>query len=255
MTARTARTTAQAPANPIQLPNHEIVSRSEWLLARKRFLDDEKQLTRLRDELSEKRRALPWVKVETPYVFEGPKGKQPLSSLFAGRNQLVVYHFMFAPEWEAGCKHCSFWADNFNGVVPHLNQRDITFAAISRAPLAKLEAFKKRLGWTFEWFSSGDNGFNHDYAVSFSPDELAKGDALYNYGAMAPPQSDMPGISVFTKGVAGYADDDVFHTYSSFGRGIEVVNSAYQWIDLTPKGRDEGQRPMAWVKLRDQYER
>src|SRR5512134_2259720 len=167
------------------MTNHNIVSAGEWLARRKQLLEDEKQFTRLREQLNERRRALPWVKVEKSYIFDGPKGQETLSDLFDGRSQLVVYHFMFAPEWEVGCKSCSFWADNFNGITAHLRQRDVAFAAISRAPLAKLQAFARRLGWTFKWVSSNGTDFNYDLEVSFQPDALARGDATYNFARLS----------------------------------------------------------------------
>lgn len=228
-------------------------SRSEWLAARKSLLVKEKALTRMHDELSAERRALPWLRVTEPYVFDGPNGQETLAQLFAGRSQLVVYHFMFAPEWESGCKSCSFWADSFNGVVEHLAQRDVSFVAISRAALPKLQAFQQRMGWCFKWLSSQGNSFNFDFHVSFGADQLARGEAVYNYGSLTQPGTDMPGISVFAKDAGG----DVFHTYGTYGRGIEVINAAYQLLDLVPKGRDEDglPMPMSWVRLRDQYGR
>jgi len=234
---------------------HEIVSRNEWIEARKGLLAQEKEFTRLRDELSERRRQLPWVRVDERYVFEGPNGKETLGDLFEGRSQLVVYHFMFAPDWEEGCKSCSFWADNFNGIVPHLNHRDVSFAAISRAPVAKLSAFEKRLGWSFKWVSSGATTFNQNYAVSFSNDQVASGQFNYNYNADHHAYgAEMPGISVFFKD----ADGTIFHTYSTYSRGIDIVNTAYHYLDLVPKGRDEKEpapMSMSWVRLRDRYDR
>jgi predicted dithiol-disulfide oxidoreductase (DUF899 family) len=233
------------------MTEHEIVPREQWVTARRRLLAKEKEFLRLRDQLSSERRALPWERVDRNYVFQGPKGDETLAELFAGRNQLIVYHFMFAPEWEAGCKSCSFWADNFNGVVAHLNQRDVSLVAISRAPLAKLQAFATRLGWTFKWVSSGSNDFNYDLQVSFKPDQVAKGGATYNYAPYHGTMTDLPGFSVFLKDEAG----SLFHTYSAYARGVEPVNAAYQLLDLVPKGRDEANLPhsMSWVKLHDQY--
>jgi predicted dithiol-disulfide oxidoreductase (DUF899 family) len=235
------------------MEQHEVVSRQEWLEARKRLLAKEKDFTRLRDELSRERRALPWVRVEKEYVFDGPSGRETLSELFAGRSQLVVYHFMFAPEWETGCKSCSFWADNFERIIVHLNARDVSLVAVSRAPVEKLTAFARRLGWTFTWVSSGGNDFNHDYRVSFRPDELASGEVLYNYGKMQTSMTDLPGISVFLKNARG----EVFHTYSCYARGLDMMNAAYHYLDLVPRGRDEDglPHPMAWVRLRDEYGR
>ena len=196
---------------------HPVVSREEWLAARTKLLAKEKEFTHLRDELSRQRRALPWERVDKRYVFEGPKGKETLADLFEGRSQLVVYHFMFAPEWNEGCPHCSFWADNFNGIGVHLNHRDVTFVAISRAPLDKLEAFKKRMGWRFKWLSSGKTDFNYDYGVSFTPEQLRKGSALYNYSKAGTSEDmqDREGISVFYKDGEG----TLFHTYSAYARG------------------------------------
>ncbi len=233
------------------MDNHRVVSREQWIAARKELLIKEKQFTRQRDELSQARRDLPWVRVDKDYVFEGAAGKETLAQLFAGRSQLVVYHFMFAPDWEVGCKSCSFWADNFNGITTHLAQRDVTLVAISRAPLAKLREFARRLGWTFKWVSSSGNDFNFDYGVSFRPDQLAKGEVTYNYEPRKTSTSDLPGISVFYKDKSGA----IFHTYSCYARGLDMMNVAYHYLDLMPKGRDEAGLPhaMAWVRLRDEY--
>ena len=229
--------------------NHPVVSQDEWIAARKRLLFKEKEFTRLRDELSRERRELPWERVDKPYVFETQNGRQTLADLFDGCHQLVVYHFMFAPDWENGCKSCSFWADNFNGIVAHLRQRDVSFVAVSRAPWQKLHAFAQRLGWSFKWVSSGGNDFNFDYQVSFTEQQM-QGEVDYNYGKRRFPATDAPGVSVFLR-----EGDSVFHTYSSFGRGIDMLNTAYHYLDLVPKGRDEEglPSPMAWVKLHDQY--
>ncbi len=233
------------------MENHKVVSREEWLEARKQFLAEEKEFTRFRDRLSQRRRDLPWVRVEKQYVFDGPKGKETLAELFAGRRQLIVYHFMFDPSWATGCKHCSFWADNFNGIVVHLNQRDVTLVAVSHAPLAKLEAFKKRMGWSFKWLSSFGSDFNRDYHVSFSPEEVEKGEAYYNYTLGKPPSSEGPGISAFYR----TADGNVFHTYSCYARGLDMVNCAYHFLDLAPMGRAEDDLPFAqsWVRYHDEY--
>ncbi len=229
---------------------HPIVSHDEWMKARIDLLAKEKEFTRQRDELSRERRALPWEKVEKHYVFDGPDGEKTLVDLFAGRSQLIVYHFMFAPEWDEPCESCSFWADSFNGIPLHLNQRDITFTAISRAALDKLEAFKGRMGWSFPWVSSGRTDFNLDYQASFTPAEVEAKSAFFNYRQTDPFVSDREGISVFTKDKRG----EVFHTYSCYGRGIDLMNSAYNYIDLTPKGRHEdGANPQAWVNFRDRY--
>jgi len=235
------------------MEKHKVVAKDEWIAARKQLLAKEKEFTRLRDQLSEQRRALPWERVEKDYVFEGPKGKETLAQVFDGRSQLVVYHFMFAPEAEIPCKSCSFWADNFNGITAHLNQRDVTFVAISRAPLPKLQAFAKRLGWSFKWLSSAGTDFNYDYNVSFRPDDVGKGAASYNYRPTETTMADLPGISVFSKDAEG----QVFHTYSCYARGVDMLNNAYHYLDLVPKGRDEAGMPhsMAWVKFRDLYGR
>jgi predicted dithiol-disulfide oxidoreductase (DUF899 family) len=234
------------------IEGHKIVSRDEWLDARKKLLVREKEFTRARDELSRARRELPWERVEKQYEFEGPKGRESLSDLFAGKSQLIVYHFMFAPDWEMGCKSCSYWADNFNGASAHLSQRDTSFVVVSRAPLAKLEAFKKRLGWSFKWVSSGDSDFNYDYGVSFRPKAPAKVKSVYNYAPVETAMTDLPGFSVFAKD----RDGTIFHSYSCYARGLDLMNSAYNLLDLTPKGRDEEGLPhkMSWVKLHDQYE-
>jgi len=234
------------------MENHKAVSRNQWIEARTALLAKEKEFTRLRDDLSQARRDLPWVRVDKPYVFDGPNGKETLSDLFAGSSQLIVYHFMFGPDWEAGCPSCSFWADNFERIVVHLKQRDVTMLAVSRAPLSKLEAFKKRLGWTFKWVSSGDNDFNYDYHVSFTPEELASGQRYYNYARAKSSLAELPGISVFYKDASGA----IFHTYSCYARGLDMMNAAYHYLDLAPKGRDEsGAHKMAWVRYRDSYGR
>jgi predicted dithiol-disulfide oxidoreductase (DUF899 family) len=234
------------------LKKHTLVSREEWLAARTALLAKEKEFTRLRDELSRQRRALPWVRVEKPYVFDTPRGTRTLADLFEGRSQLVVYHFMFSPESEEGCKHCSFWADNFNPNVVHLNHRDVSFVAISRAPLAKIDAFKKRMGWSFTWVSSGEGAFNYDYHASFTPEQIKSGRVFYNYETTNMGMADREGVSVF------YKDEDgaIFHTYSCYARGIDMMNAAYQFLDLVPKGRDEQhlKASQAWVRYHDKYE-
>jgi len=231
---------------------HKIVSREEWIEARKSHMDHEKDLTRLREELSQERRNLPWVKVEKNYVFDEPNGKASLADLFKGRPQLVVQHVMFAPEWDAACKSCSFWVDGFERMVPHLAARDTTTVAISRAPIAKLETFKKRMGWTFDWVSSGGNDFNYDYGVSFTREQMDAGQARYNYGTTPLYGDELPGISTFFRDETG----NIFHTYSTYARGLDMMNAAYQYLDLTPLGRhEEGlPYPMDWVRLRDQYQ-
>ncbi|KIU50346.1 MULTISPECIES: thioredoxin family protein [Bradyrhizobium] len=234
------------------MQQHKIVSRDEWIAARKALMASEKELTQAREAVSRQRRELPWVKVDKDYVFDGPEGKVTLGDLFRGRPQLVVQHVMFAPEWDAACKSCSFWVDGFERMVPHLAARDTTMVAISRAPLAKLEAFKQRMGWTFDWVSSGANDFNYDYAVTFSPEQLKSGATLYNYGTTPFGSEEAPGVSVF------YRDQDgaIFHTYSTYSRGLDMMNAAYHYLDLTPLGRhEEGlPYPMDWVRLRDQYQ-
>jgi predicted dithiol-disulfide oxidoreductase (DUF899 family) len=231
---------------------HQIVSRQEWIAARKTLLGQEKEFTRARDRLNEARRALPWVKVDKAYVFDGPRGNAALADLFAGRRQLIVQHFMFAPDWNEGCKSCSFWADGFERMIPHLAARDTTLVAVSRAALPKLEAFKARMGWTFDWFSSAANDFNFDYAVSFTPEQITSGAKVYNFGTSGFGVEEAPGISVFYRDEAG----KVFHTYSCFARGLDMMNAAYHYLDLTPLGRhEEGlPYPMDWLRLRDRYE-
>jgi predicted dithiol-disulfide oxidoreductase (DUF899 family) len=234
------------------IQNHRVVSREEWLAARTAFLAREKEFTRLRDEVNRGRRELPWVKVDKQYVFDAPGGSVTLAELFGKRSQLIVYHFMFSPEWDEGCKHCSFWADHFDGMGVHLNHRDTTFVAISRAPLAKIEAFKKRMGWGFKWVSSFHNDFNYDYHVSFTEEESRAGTAFYNYKkADLGGDMDREGVSVFYRDAHGA----LFHTYSSFARGIDLLNGAYNFLDLTPKGRDEDvpEGPQAWVEYHDNY--
>ena len=228
---------------------HAIVSQDEWLAARKALLAKEKEFSKARDQLSAARRALPWVKVEKNYVFDGPAGKETLADLFDGRSQLIVYHFMFGPDWNAGCPHCSHWADNFNAIIVHLNQRDVTMVAVSRAPLAKLAAYKKRMGWTFKWLSSQETDFNFDFNVSFTPEEVAAKDALYNFVRQNPDVSEREGVSVFFKDERG----DIFRTYSTYARGIDMLSVDYNYLDLVPKGRDEGDRGPFWVRRHDEY--
>lgn len=234
------------------MQQHRIVSREEWIAARKALMIGEKELTQAREALSRQRRELPWVKVDKDYVFEGPSDKVSLGDLFKGRPQLVVQHIMFAPEWDAACKSCSFWADGFERMVPHLAARDTTMAAVSRAPVTKLDAFRQRMGWTFDWVSSGANDFNYDYGVTFTREQMDRGEAQYNFGTTPPYGDELPGISVFFRDDAG----SVFHTYSTFARGLDMMNAAYHYLDLTPLGRhEEGlPYPMDWVRLRDQYQ-
>jgi predicted dithiol-disulfide oxidoreductase (DUF899 family) len=233
------------------MSDHQIVSHEEWIAARRRFLEKEKDFTRLRDQLSRERRELPWERVEKEYVFEGEKGPETLADLFDGRAQLMVYHFMYDPSWDIGCKSCSFWADNFNGIIPHLNQRDLSMVAISRAPLPQLQAQARSLGWTFKWVSSAATDFNYDYNVSFAPADFARGQVYYNYAAQKPTRTELPGVSAFLR-----KEGQIFHTYSAFSRGIDMLNTAYHYLDLAPRGRDEEALPypMAWVKHRFAYE-
>lgn len=228
---------------------HQVVAREQWLTARRALLAKEKEFTRLRDALSQQRRDLPWVKVEKPYAFDGPNGRETLPQLFGPRHQLIVYHFMFNPADDQGCKHCSFWADHYDGMGVHLNHRDVTFVAVSRAPLAKLQAFQQRMGWRFRWVSSAPSDFNYDYHVSFTPEALEREAAVYNYSSDGPGMPDREGASVFYKDPQG----TVFHTYSTYARGIDMLNGTYNFLDLTPKGRDEGDSPQSWVRYHDRY--
>jgi predicted dithiol-disulfide oxidoreductase (DUF899 family) len=231
--------------------DHPVVSREEWIEARKRFLAKEKEFTWLRDQLSAERHALPWVRVEKEYRFEGPNGTETLRDLFGPASQLVIYHFMLGPDWQEGCKSCSFWADNFNGIGVHLAARDVSLLAVSSAPLPRINAFKSRMGWTFKWVSSFGSDFNHDYHVTFSPEELERGEAYYNYRRTGSVRNEMPGISVFYRD----ADGNVFHCYSCYARGLDMMNGAYHYLDLVPKGRDEAgfKHKMQWVRLHDSY--
>ena len=231
---------------------HRVVTREEWLRARKEHLAKEKEFTRLRDELSRERRDLPWLRVEKNYVFEGPKGKVSLAELFDGRSQLFLYHFMFGPDWKEGCPSCSFLSDHIDAAWPHLIHHDVMVAAVSRAPLPKIEAFKKRMGWRFNWVSSHGNDFNRDYHVSFTKDEIAKGAMEYNYQIQRFPSEEAHGASVFVKDSSG----EVFHTYSAYARGIDLLNTAYNFLDLVPKGRDEEELEFtqAWVRHHDRYQ-
>ena len=231
------------------MTQHRIVSSDEWLAARRALLDKEKAFTRARDALSAERRALPWKRVETDYVFEGARGSVSLADLFAGRGQLIVYHFMFGPDWEAGCKSCSFWADNYDGAVAHLNARDTNLVAVSRAPYPRLAAYRQRMGWHFEWVSSLGNTFNRDFAVSFPEDGGPEGNN-YNFGTIRFDGEEAPGISVFAR-----EGDAICHTYSCYARGLDMLNGAYHLLDLVPKGRDEdGLRfTMEWVRRHDEY--
>ena len=230
---------------------NRIVSHNDWVEARKAFLTREKEFTRLRDEISKERQSLPWEKVDKNYVFQSPKGDIALGDLFDGRSQLIVYHFMYGPDWEAGCKSCSFLADHFNPAIVHLNQRDVSMIAVSKAPLNILDDYKKRMGWDFVWVSSFHNDFNRDYNVSFTEEELARDDVYYNYKNQGFPSTEAPGASVFFKD----GDGTVYHTYSVYQRGLDMFITAYHYLDLVPKGRDEGELPftMEWVKRHDEY--
>jgi predicted dithiol-disulfide oxidoreductase (DUF899 family) len=228
---------------------HPIVSREQWLIARKAHLAREKELTRLRDRVSAERRALPWVKVDKAYVFDGPDGKETLSQLFGRNSQLIVYHFMWRWDLDQGCSGCSFLSDHIDGANLHLAHHDVSLVVVSRAPLAKLEAYKKRMGWQFKWVSSYGSDFNYDYHVSFTKDDLAKGKVYYNYQMTEASIEELPGISVFFKDAAG----DVFHTYSSYARGGDLLIGAYNYLDLTPKGRNE-ETNMNWMRRHDEYE-
>jgi predicted dithiol-disulfide oxidoreductase (DUF899 family) len=231
---------------------HKTVSREEWLDARRALLAKEKDLLKAKDELRRQTRELPWVKVDKTYVFEGPDGKQTLSDLFAGRSQLIVKHFMLGPDWKEGCVGCSFGADQVDGSVVHLINHDVMFVAISRAPYPKIAAFHERMGWHFKWVSSFGSDFNFDYHVSFTEEEKKRGKVFYNFEAMDWASDELPGYSVFTKDENG----DIFHTYSTFARGTELMGGVYGFLDVTPKGRNEppGGNLTAWVRHHDKYE-
>lgn len=233
------------------MTNHKVVSQEEWTTARKKLLNDEKDFTRRRDQLSEQRRELPWVKVEKNYVFESPDGSQTLADLFGEHSQLIVYHFMFDPEWSQGCKSCSFLADHYNPAVIHLQHRDVSLVTVSRAPLEKLLAFRERMGWSFPWVSSFKNDFNRDFGVSFTPQELDSELTIYNYVSKPYPITELPGLSVFFK------DDDgsIYHTYSTYARGLDIFITTYNLLDTAPKGRDEEEFPsMSWLRHHDRYD-
>lgn len=233
------------------LEDHKIVSENEWLETRKQFLVKEKEFTRLRDQLNQQRRDLPWKSIDKRYVFDGPNGKQTLSELFDGRSQLIVYHFMFDPGWEAACPHCSFWADNFNEIIVHLNHRDVTMIAVSHAPYGKISEYKKRMGWSFKWVSSHDTDFNFDSHVSFTKKEVDEKQAFYNFKLQDSFDTEREGVSVFYKDKTGR----IFHTYSTYARGIDMLNTAYNYLDLTPKGRDENGQGQFWVRRHDEYDK
>ncbi len=227
----------------------KIVTRDKWLAARKAFLVKEKTFLHARERLAQERRNLPWVKVDQEYVFEGPSGRQTLAQLFGNKSQLIVYHFMFGPGWKEGCPHCSFWADHYDAMLPHLKARDVRMVVISRAPFAEIKPFQKRMGWKFYWLSSAESEFNYDYNVSFRPEDIKRGKVFYNYVTGPMPMTDREGISVFSKDKRG----NIFHTYSTFARGIDMVNPTYQFLDLVPKGRDEHGRGQFWVRYHDKY--
>ena len=243
MTTATARTGT---------PDHPVVTKDRWTAARQALLAREKELTRLQDEIARERRALPWVRIDKPYGFDTIEGPQTLAQLFDGRRQLVVQHFMFAPGWEQGCKSCSFMADHIDGARVHLANRDVTMVVVSRAPLADIERFRRRMGWQFKWVSSHASDFNHDFGVSFTPEQLAQGEVDYNFTRQPFPVEEAPGISAFLKDDAG----QVFHTYSTYGRGVELMMGAYRLLDIAPRGRDEEGLPytMEWVRHHDCYE-
>jgi predicted dithiol-disulfide oxidoreductase (DUF899 family) len=232
------------------MEDREIVSEADWVVARKDLLTREKEFSRQRDALSAARHSLPWVKIDKKYVFDGPKGKETLAELFDGRSQLIVYHFMLGPGWGEGCKSCSYLADHFDGANRHLPNRDVTFVVISRAPLSEIEAYQKRMGWRFKWLSSHDNEFNFDYHVSFTKEEEKANKVYYNYGTGEFMSDELPGLSVFYKDENG----DVFHTYSTYARGLDMLVGTYNFLDLVPKGRDENtESTMDWVRRHDEY--
>ncbi|MGA2923451.1 MAG: thioredoxin family protein [Candidatus Sulfotelmatobacter sp.] len=239
------------PATSTGVREHEVVSPKEWIASRKELLRKEKEFTKLRDQLCRQRRELPWEKVEKQYIFDGPQGKVTLADLFGSRTQLIVYHFMFGPGWEQGCPSCSYLADHFGGTLVHLANRDLTLAVVSRAPLAQIEAFRKRMGWEFRWVSSFANDFNRDYHVSFTKEETTIGKVNYNYDMVEFPSEEAPGASVFYKNEAG----EIFHTYSTYARGLDILVGSYNFLDLAPKGRDEDglAHTMVWVRHHDRY--
>jgi predicted dithiol-disulfide oxidoreductase (DUF899 family) len=239
-------------AEPQNLKREQnIVSQEEWIAARKELLKKEKESVRLRDQLSAERRNLPWVEVKKDYAFDSPDGSVTLADLFTGRSQLVIYHFMFGPDWQEGCPSCSFVSDHIAGAITHLAARDVTMVMVSRAPLAKIEEFKKRMGWRFKWVSSYNSDFNADFHVSFTKEETAQGKVDYNYTMQEFPSTEAPGLSVFYKDAAS----SVFHTYSTYGRGLEILVGTYMILDLVPKGRDEDHLgfPMEWIRYHDRY--
>jgi len=229
---------------------HTIAADDDWLSARRELLEKEKAFQKARDDLARQRRELPWRRLHTEYVFDSEDGPKTLTELFGEASQLIIYHFMFHPDWEAGCKSCSFWADSYNGALPHLKARDVSLVAVSRAPLEKLLAYRERMGWRFPWVSSAGNTFNYDFGVSFTPEQIESGETSYNYRAGGVTIEELPGISVFVRD-----NDKVFHTYSSYARGLDPYNATYQLLDIVPKGRDEDALPypMDWVRRNDEY--
>jgi len=236
-------------ADASSIHDHPVVSHEEWLAARRDLLEKEKAFTRAGDELSRQQRALPWEAVTKTYLFDGPRGQESLADLFDGRSQLIVYHFMFHPDDKAGCPHCSLRADGFGGIGVHLNHRDVTMVVVSRAPSAKLEAYRARMGWTFKWVSSGGTDFNFDYQASFTPEEMAAKRAFYNFTMRDPLAREREGHSIFVKDARG----TIYHTYSCYDRGNDKLNIHYHYLDLVPKGRDEDGRGPYWVRRRDEY--
>jgi predicted dithiol-disulfide oxidoreductase (DUF899 family) len=243
--------TISKPAAGTTETSHRIVSREQWLKERISLLTEEKELTRRHDAIASKVRNLPWVKVDKTYTFDSPTGKKTLGDLFGDKSQLIVYHFMFDPTWSQGCKSCSFIADHYNPIVIHLAHRDISLVTVSKAPIEKIEQFRKRMGWAFPWVSGANNDFGRDYGVSFKDEDFAKGDIVYNFTGKAYPMRELPGLSVFAKDPRG----NIYHTYSTFARGLECLLTAYNYIDMTPKGRDEAENGgMEWVRHHDRYD-
>jgi len=232
------------------IKEHKVVTQKQWLAARKRLLTQEKKFSRARDQLNRERRSLPWVKMEKEYFFDSPEGKVTLAELFCGQSQLIVYHFMFGPGWKEGCEHCSFWADHYDSANLHLGQRDATLVVVSRAPLEEIQPFKKRMGWRFRWVSSNQNDFNFDFHVSFTPEQIRSGKLFHNYTISKMDIDEREGVSAFYKDGNG----QVYHTYSSYARGIDLLNTTYNFLDLTAKGRDENpDQTQDWVRYHDEY--
>ena len=248
-TATATITTTGADGTTVE---HAVVSQDRWIAERRTLMAHEKELTHLRDQIARERHALPWVRIDKDYVFDGPEGRVRLAELFAGRRQLLVQHFMFGPGWDQGCPSCSFMADHVGSMNVHLKQRDVSFVAVSRAPIAEIERFRRRMGWQFPWVSSNTNDFNFDFHVSFTAEERAKGEVYYNYHRMPFRSEEAPGISTFYRDDAG----TIFHTYSTYGRGVEVMMGTYNMLDLMPKGRDERDvaYKMEWLRHHDRYE-